>query len=380
MKKDTAVIIRNAAAYDFGGGERFPVFLANSVSTSFDPIIISASQQLLRFARSHNVKTVEGKWWSQQNWSGWRMSLFPIYLLWQIFVTFWYTALFRQLKPSVVHIQSKDDFISATIAARIVGSTIIWTDHADLKHIWLNVEKPMRNFVGKTVLWAANFADAITVVSHSEKKLVSANLLSSNKIIEKLRIVHNGVIDSYEKYPRKKSKGSYVFCVASRMVSDKGIDEIIAAFSMVRKSHSNAQLILMGDGPEAERFKESASRIEGISFLGHIDQPLEIMAQSDAFVHATYHEGFSVALVEASMMGLPIIATNVGGNPEIIHHEQTGILIPSKNSGALAEAMERLISDEKLSAELGKNARKQFLDEFEFESIVKNSFLPLYNK
>jgi len=379
MKKNTLVIIRNAAAYDFGGGERFPVFLAENATKDYDPIIISGSSKLLAFAKDRGIKTVRGLWWANQSWSGRKMLLFPIYLVWQTILTAWYIKTFISLRPAVVHAQSKDDFIAASLAGKLCGAKVIWTDHADLKHIWLNVEKPFRNLVGKTVLWAARFTSSITVVSKSEKQLVSSNIERHAAILRKITVIYNGVEDKYTpQIPGKQ--GEIIFCMASRLVTDKGVSEALDAFKSLNAKYSNIKLLIMGDGPEANHFKEKAKDIREVTLLGHVDQPLDILAKGQVFIHPTYHEGFSVALVEASMMGLPIIATDVGGNPEIILEGETGLLIPSKDSQALAAAMETLILDEKLRSKLGSGAREQYLEKFEFGSIVQKQFLPLYNK
>ena len=78
------------------------------------------------------------------------------------------------------------------------------------------------------------------------------------------------------------------------------------------------------------------------------------------------------------MLQLPIIATDVGGNPEIIHHNKTGLLVPIKNSVALHDAMEKLYSSPELRARLAATARRQYLASFVFHTIVKTQFIPLY--
>lgn len=380
MNKPVVIIIRNAYAYDFGGGERFPVFLASRLSNTFEPVVISRSEKLLAFAASHQIRNLKGWWWARQNWSGIRMLLFPLYVAWQIALAGWYLKTFRGIKPTVVHIQSKDDFIAATVASKLLGIRVIWTDHADLKHVWLNVEKPFRNLVGKLVLRAARYTNAITLVSESEKKFITSHLVKHPAVSAKFIVIHNGVEDRLHSYPLHHEARATTFCVASRLVTDKGIGEVIEAFSKINKLYPDTKLVLMGDGPEANRFKRQAESISSVSFLGHVDDPLRVMAHSDIFVHPTYHEGFSVALVEASMMGLPIIATDVGGNPEIIKDRDTGVLVPVGDVGALMAAMEDLLLNKETAMLLGKNARKQYMEKFEFGTIVTNYFVPLYNK
>lgn len=379
MATDRIILIRNANHYDFGGGERFPVFVAEILaSRGFSPVVISRSEKLLSFARAKNIETIKGLWWARQNWSGRSVLLFPVYILWQLLLLGWYFWIFILHRPMSVHIQSKDDFIAATLAARLCGARVVWTDHADLKHVWKNLSIWYKNPVGKLVYLCAHFAHAITLVSKSELELVTANLPSHKNVAKKFHVIYNGVLDLASKYPRKAPVEEFTFCVASRLVTDKGIGEVIEAFEGIVATNPQSRLVLMGDGPEATKFHQQAQAIPGISFLGHQKDPLHVMAQADVFVHPTYHEGFSVALVEAGMIGLPIIATAVGGNKEIIQNEETGLLVPPRNTEALRHAMNHLLQDDALRTTLGVNARTQYIDNFQFDHIVTESFIPLY--
>lgn len=379
MSKKRVILIRNAQKYDFGGGERFPVFIANILSgVGFTPLIVSRSPKLLAFAHDHNIETIHGWWWSRQNWSGKLAILFPIYLVWQLTLTVWYLGLFIRKNPDIIHIQSKDDFIAATCAGRLRGKRIIWTDHADLKHIWKNIGIWYKNPVGKLVYLAAKHTHAITVVSESERILVSNNLPLNSPVRQNLHVVYNGVIDVSSQYIPAKDNDTFTFCVASRLVTDKGIKEVIDAFTRLSKEQSGIRLLLLGDGPEANRFKKYTKDCQDIKFLGHQVNPLSYIGDADVFVHPTYHEGFSVALVEASMLARPIIATAVGGNVEIIHNNKTGLLVPAQDTTALYNAMKLLYDDRELRHILAKNARAQYEKLFQFDQIVDKKFIPLY--
>jgi len=372
------VLIRNAQPYDFGGGERFPVFVAKALkSEGFTPTVISRSDSLLRFADENSVATIKGWWWAHQQWSGRWVLLFPVYFLWQVILFFYYLALFIRLNPSVVHIQSKDDFIAGTFAAKLLSRRVIWTDHADLKHVWLNVARWFRNPVGKLVYSMALHTDTISVVSESEKRAVLSNLNPSSKVAQKLKVVYNGAFDQYVSRPIQQQQ-SFVYTCVSRLVTDKGIGELIQAFLKVQEKHSDTVLWLIGDGRERKKFENAANNNDSIIFHGQQADPVQFLAQSNVFVHPTYHEGFSLALVEASMMKLPIIATNVGGNPEIIIDNETGLLVPEKDVTALTEAMIKLREDAELRTKLSEHARTQYIALFKFEDIVKNVFIPLY--
>lgn len=373
------IIIRNAYSYDFGGGERFPVFLAESLtSQQLEPLIVSRNGTLLNFAQERSIATVRGWWWNKQRWNSWRVVLFPIYMIWQLILYWWYRQLFAKEKPSAVHIQSKDDFIAATYAAKHFGATVIWTDHADLKHVWRNLSTPLKNPIGKWAYRAAQKADAITVVSESELREVSAHLPEGTPVRSTLKVVYNGCADVLSNYSHANSTDVTSFIIASRLVTDKGIGEAIEAFKQLHKKYPKTALRIAGDGPEREKFTSQAKDTDAITFMGHQTDPYKVISEADIFLQPTYHEGFSVVLVEASMLAKPIIATAVGGNVEIIRDKETGLLVPAKDTSRLEDAMEKLYIDTSLRDTLAKNAREQYEDRFVFDVIVKEGFIPLY--
>ena len=379
MPKYTVLQIRNAAKQDFGGGERYPIFLSLELSSlGIENIVFSRSNKLLGFAQKNNVPVQKSWWWQNQNWSGKNALLFPVYLGWQIVLFFYYLFNIIKLNPKVVHIQSKDDFIAATFAGKLLGKKIIWTDHADLKHVFKNVSKWYKNPTGHFVYFASRFADKIILVSNGELSEINKQLPEQSHFNKKATVIHNGVSDQKNLFKNEKNK-MFTFLIASRLVKDKGIGEAIAAFIELNKKHQDTLLIILGDGPDEGIFKKMSKDNKNIVFLGHQSAPLEKMSNCDVFLLPTYHEGFSVALVEASMLGLPVIATAVGGNIEIITNNDNGLLVPVKDPVKLQKAMEKLYQDRNLAKKLSENNRKKYLDNYIISNIVKNNILPLYN-
>lgn len=369
------VLIRNSYAYDVGGAEIFPINLAKILKQGgYDPVMLSANNKTLSMAQAAKIKTKRSPWWSMQNFSGLRILLFPFYLIWTVFVTLWYVYFIANNQIDIVHPQSRDDFVSATLAAKLIKKRVVWSDHADLKHIYANHKVWYKNPVGKLVYFVGRFVDHVTVESLSEKKLIEESL--GKKLPLNYKVVHLGVVDTYE--PAKRKNGKVVFVATSRLVKAKGIGELIEAFKLL--ASPNAVLKLCGDGPDAAYFKSLAGDAINIEFLGHIDDIISVLQNSNVLVHPTYHEGFGLSLVEAEMCELPIIASNVGSIPEIVQDGVSGILVPPKNSKALAKAMDRILSNPKLMKDMGKAGRQIFLDNFQFDKIVNDSFLPLYEK
>jgi len=379
MNRPLAILVRNAAASDFGGGERLPIFIAKGLDDlGYETLTISHSKKLLRFAAESGVTHKTGWWWSYQNWSGWRVILTPLYVIWQLILFVWYLQLFIRLRPTVVHLQSKDDFIAGTYAARVCGARVVWSDYADLKHVWKNVRVWYKNPTGKLVYWAARFAHHIAIVSETEKQFIVAHLSPSSPALKRMVVVYIGVFDQLTDInAAARDETKVVFCAASRIVTDKGIGELLAAFTELHKTHTDSELWILGDGPEMEKFKTDT---HGVTFFGHVSNPLSSIKAADVFILPTYHEAFSVALVEATMLGKAIIATRVGGNVEIIKDRETGLLVNVKDSQSLLVAMRELADNRTLRDTLGSNARKQYENKFTFDVMIKDGLIPLYEK
>jgi len=374
------MIIRNAFVYDFGGGERFPVDLAVELrKLGFETTVVSRSRQLLSYAAAHDIPRIRGWWWRRQNWSGPSVLLFPVYLVWQLVLTLWYLQLIARVQPDTVHPQSKDDFIAATLAGRMLGKRVVWTDHADLKYVYQNHAVWYKNPVGKLVFAISRLAHAVTLVSQSEADLIG-RALAPRALLAHYQVVYNGVTDTVVT-PHKRAKDdreSFIFCATSRLVTAKGIGELLTAFQSLQAIHKDVRLWLVGDGPEAKTFQQHAGNVANIHFIGHQDKPLPYVAAADVFVHPSYHEGFSISLVEAAMLAKPIIACKVGGNPEIVVNNHTGLLVQPRDSQALFEAMQSLYENRSLAKQLAQNARKSYQASFQFDTIVAKQFVPLY--
>lgn len=373
------LIVRNAFEYDFGGGERFPVELADQLNElGYESLLVSRSPKLIEFASSRDLVTLRGWWWSRQDWGGWRATLVPFYLLWQIALALWYVLMILKVDLDILHLQSKDDFVSGTIAAHLLRKRVIWTDHADLKYIYGNHQTWYKNPVGKLVYAFSKTAHAVTLVSQSEKKLIEEKL--GHATPPNYVVVHNGIPSTaIKKVARKKLDEDFViFAATSRLVSTKGIGELIEAFKELDDNGSGARLWLFGEGPEREYFQKMATGNQNIVFFGYPTDTLGRIAECDVFVHPSYHEGFSLSIIEAAKLGLPIIACGVGGNPEIIENGKNGVLVPPCNVEALGAAMKKLLSDKDLRRDMGAAAKKTYLDRFVLEKIVKEKFIPLY--
>ena len=178
---------------------------------------------------------------------------------------------------------------------------------------------------------------------------------------ERIEVVYNAIeLEEGGKVPAGQLElPKPVIATVGRLVPWKRVGGIIDAVASLPIG-MGASLVVVGDGPnrgmlEAQAKQQLESRGLFTGAIGHIDTLAAIRA-ADIFVLNSTYEGLSHVLIEALMLGKPIIATSVGGNDELITNEENGLLIPAKDTRALTEVLERLLSDTKLREQLGKNA------------------------
>lgn len=379
---ETVLLIRNAAPGDFGGAETYQLNLAQVLKDlSIQPIIVSRSPRLVTAAKGKNLQVIKGWWWKRQNWSGYGVLIFPIYLLWQMLLCGYYAALIVRTSAHAIHIQSRDDFIAATFAGKLLRRRVIWTDHMDLRYIFLNIQRPLRNPVGKLVYFAARFTDKLILISQNENKLVT-ELIGARKKLNNLAIINNGIPDSLGKYKSDNTSGYFIYCLANRIVRNKGVGEAIEAFEILQrrmeKINNDIRLHIYGDGDELTKYRALTANNSHIQFFGHHADVLAKISSADVFVLPSYQEGLSLGLLEAMMLGKPIITTAVDSNPELITDRVSGLLVPARNPGRLADAMQELYFNSKMRERMAQKARSEYEEKYNLVAIVKDQIVPLY--
>lgn len=163
-----------------------------------------------------------------------------------------------------------------------------------------------------------------------------------------------------------------VVAVVGRVVENKGHQYIIEAWKDT--SFDDLRLIIIGDGPFLEKYEEILKKQiseKKVILTGQRNDVTDILKDVDIFLFATLHENLSMAVLEAAIRKCAIIATNVGGNPEIIENNQNGILIPPFSAEAIKTAVKILANNEDLRIKLGKNAYETALTKFSIEKFER---------
>lgn len=302
----------------------------------------------------------------------------------------------KKEKPSIVH--------THTPKAGIVGMTAAWfagvpnrlhtvaglplMEATGLKRQVLNfVEKLTYRFATKVYPNSIGLYDFIITERFTKpSKLSIIGNGSSNGIdtdlFNPIRFSEIDNISLRDKW--KIPKDNFLFIFVGRLVKDKGINELIAAFSMLSELKNNISLLLVGpfENDLDPLLPETLVNIEknpDIYSVGYQNDVRPYFATADALVFPSYREGFPNVVMQAGAMGLPSIVTDINGCNEIIIHRVNGLIIPSKNPEALAKAMRLLMQDRSLYQHLQGNARAQITTRYE-QKQVWDALLAEYQK
>jgi len=168
--------------------------------------------------------------------------------------------------------------------------------------------------------------------------------------------------------------GTPIVGAVSRLAWKKGITHLLDAVPHVLESVPEARVVLAGDGPLRQELEAQAAALgvrERVIFLGSRPDTIEVMSAFDVFALPSVVEGMSNALLEAMAAGRPVVATDVGGNPEVVVDGETGLLVPPGDSVPLAAALVKLLQAPELAAEMGAAGRRRVVDRYRLEVMTR---------
>ncbi len=290
-------------------------------------------------------------------------------------------ALFRREKTRIVHSHMYRSNTPATIAARLAGTPVVFSQVHNLD-TW---ETRRQRFLDRALM---RWRDGVIAVSGRVKADIESQLRIPPDFIH---VLYNGIdLDEFRfatdpLWPARRAgeraregfdpADLIVICVA-RLVEVKNLPTLIEAFARIAPSHPLARLWLIGGGPlhdtlekqVRERSLESIVRIAG----QRMDIP-RLMALADISALVSHKEGFSNVVIESLAAGLPLVVTDVGGNAEAVRHETEGLVINRPdNIEAIAGALDRLLGDAALRAKMSEAARRRAQD-FSLETMTRQT-------
>ncbi len=209
---------------------------------------------------------------------------------------------------------------------------------------------------------------------------------------EKILLIHNGIdpykldfkekdeakLELYKKLNLKDGdfiNGGLIIGTVANLYPSKGIQYLVDAFSIFTSQNTalKSKLIIIGDGPEKSKLENkiiTSGLQDKISLGNSIPDAYKYIKSFDIFVLPSVKEGFPWALLEAMSAKLPVIATSVGANPEIIENNKNGLLVKPRNAKAISDAITKIVSDESFKKEIGIQAHQTIIDKFNLRKMV----------
>jgi glycosyltransferase involved in cell wall biosynthesis len=292
-------------------------------------------------------------------------------------------SLLRRERIQIVHAHLFLANLVARVLGRLSGDPVVITTHHDTD-LWMGSRHRLLERV------TAPLSDAVVTCSEAVRQYALATYRLRPGLVQTLR--NAIVIPERPAGAATRERVRALLCAGpeDRLIATVGrLDEpkkglavfLRAAGRLARLMQDNgshgapaqARFVLVGDGPARPRL-ETLAREEGIdhltTFMGERRDVRELMEGFDLFVQPSLWEGFGVTLLEAMASGLPIVASRVGGIPEIVRDGETGLLVPPGDAGALAEECLRLLHHPDLAARMGEAGRTRLEEQFGIDRLV----------
>ncbi len=183
---------------------------------------------------------------------------------------------------------------------------------------------------------------------------------------------------SPERFAQCKRSSVFTFLFVGRIVRDKGINELVAAFVRLHADHPATRLVLVGNyerslDPVSDDTQRLIDTSEAIETVGHKegDELVRAYAAADCFVMPSYREGFPNTVLEAGAMGLPSIVTDINGSREIVENGENGLVVPPRDAVALHDAMERMLTDAATRQRMARAACPMIASRFDRDFVLR---------
>jgi glycosyltransferase involved in cell wall biosynthesis len=282
------------------------------------------------------------------------------------------TALLRRLRPHIVHTHKyKDNILGALAAAVVRVPAVVRSVHG--------MTEPFRGKAYVKML-GYEFVDHLITLTRVTKMIaVSSNIRAllekrygGGKVVQ----IHNGVSlekirPTMERDTLRKTigvrKDDYIIGTVGRLTPVKGHDILLRAGCSIMKTIPNTKVLLVGDGPLMSTLKRLTHQLgieKDVILAGHREDVYDLVNCMDVFALPSLHEGIPMGLLEAMALSCPVIATCVGGIPEVVKHGEDGLLVAPGNVTELEQGIDLMLRDRPYAMRLGRAGRTRIQSEF----------------
>jgi glycosyltransferase involved in cell wall biosynthesis len=293
------------------------------------------------------------------------------------------TSIYRQENPQAVQHFAIKAILYGTLAAGFAGVKSVTNTFTGIGFPFLDTRgsKLARPLLSPLIRRLLHRPGVVTIFHNEEDRrfMVEKGLCPPDRAVV---ILGSGVdTELYRPRPNDNLGSPPVVVMVARMLIDKGVREYVGAADLLASRGVQAHFQLAGSPDPGSRLSITSDQYERwkresvVDFLGFRADTDNVIAQSDIAVLPSYHEGLPLFLLEAMSCGLPVVATDVVGCRSVVKHEVNGLLVPAKNVSALADAIQRLVSDPELRTKLGAAGRRMAIERFDQQLV-----LPQYAK
>jgi len=277
----------------------------------------------------------------------------------------------------IVHSYGLYPNLFAIPAARLAGAELVVASIRDTGDHLTRLQNALQK-------WACRAADHVLVNALAVKTLLARQGYDAARI----SVIPNG-IDVSQFRPRgsalelRRELGlpaqAPVVAVVSRLNRLKGVEYFLEAAAHVARRFGEARFLIVGDSLSAayrDELKAGALRLglaDRAVFTGFRNDISELLSDVSASVLPSLSEGLSNVVLESMAAGVPVVATSVGGTPEMLEHGVTGLLVPPRDAAALADAISSLLADPSRAASMGRAARQCVVERFSLEAMVRET-------
>lgn len=294
--------------------------------------------------------------------------------------------IYKREKPDIVHHIAIKPVLYGSWAARIARVPAIVNTIPGLGYIFFANEwkakilKPVIKLAYKSAL-SIKRSCVIFQNSEDRKSFVDSNIIKEKQST----IIKGSGVDASIFKPAPEQKGKPIVLLASRMIWDKGVGELVKAARILKKDSVICRVVLVGD-PDHENptsiSKDTLNKWNSggiVECWGFKKDMIKTFEKVHIFVLPSYGEGIPKVLIEAAASGRPIVASDRPGCREIVHHNINGLLVPPRDEKALAEAIKYLVHNPEARKRMGKKGREIAVSEFSEEKVVKET-LAVYKR
>ena len=289
-------------------------------------------------------------------------------------------AILRRINPDIVHNIALKPVVLGSLAARLAGVRNVVNAPVGMGYVFTSHESKARILRPLVKRLIRN------VLSRPNSKVIIENSDDYNNLIggrfakrESISLVKGAGVDTAKFNYKDESIEPVKVIMVARLLRDKGIQEFIDAAEIVKQSNSSVKFLLVGDVDDGNPTSLNTKQLvelknsQNVEWLGARLDIAELLAASHIACLPSYREGLPKSLIEAASVGRAIVATDVPGCREVVTHLINGLLVPPRDSKALAAALLVLVNDHELRSKMGRENRSKAEHEFANEIIIRQT-------